>query len=348
VRALVYEGQEQITWKEVDDPTVEDEGDVIIETAVAGLCGSDLHPYLGREPGLDPGTVMGHEVAGVIRAVGPAVRSFAVGDRVVSPFTTSCGDCFFCRRGLTSRCERGQLLGWRHEGHGLHGAQAELVRLPLADSTLVHVPDDLLFEPALLAADVLAAGWFCAEQGMVRAGDVVVVLGCGAVGLCSLLALREEGVESVLAFDGTAERSRLATRFGAEGLLLDDESPHGVVAERTGGRGADVVLEAVGNPAAGRLAFDLVRPGGVISTVGVHTAPTMAFAPSEAYDKNLTYRVGRCPARRYLERLLPRLPELSDDLDALITQRPSLEAGAEAYRRFAARERGWIKAMFRP
>jgi len=130
-----------LAYESVPDPEIVETSDVIVRTRAAGLCGSDLHPYFGRERGIEPGTVMGHEVVGEVVEVGADVRSLSVGDRVVAPFTTSCGVCFYCRTGLTARCEQGQLFGWIQDGAGLHGCQAEAVRVPLADGTLVGDAD---------------------------------------------------------------------------------------------------------------------------------------------------------------------------------------------------------------
>jgi threonine dehydrogenase-like Zn-dependent dehydrogenase len=290
---------------------------------------------------------MGHELAGVVVAVGEDVTGLRPGDRVVSPFTTACGRCFFCRRGLTSRCDQGQLLGWRNEGRGLHGAQAELVRVPLADTTLVGVPEATPLEIALLAGDVLATGWYAADRCGAPRDGLVVVVGCGAVGLCAVLALRELGVERVLAVDLVDSRLAMAESLGAVTLRLAPDVV-GAVREATEGRGADAVVEAVGSESAARLALEVVRAGGTISTVGVHTEARMAFSPAEAYDRNLTYRAGRCPARAYLDRLVPRLPGLAGRLRGIVSHRLPLTEATAAYRSFGSREEGWTKVVFEP
>lgn len=346
VRALVFEGVGRIAVATVADPTILEPTDAIVRTLVAGLCGSDLHVYRGKEHGLDAGTPMGHELLGEVVAVGREVSRFAVGDLVVSPFSTACGDCFFCRRALPSRCERGQLFGWVEHGRGLPGAQAELVRVPLADTTLVAVPGGLPAEEALLVGDVLATGWFGAENGGVTPGANVAVIGCGAVGLCAIGAARELGAGWVLAVDPNADRRRLAERFGA-----DAEAPE-VAVERargaTAGRGVDVVVEAVGSPQATRLAYELVRPGGTLSVVGVHAEPELAVSPNALYDKNLTYRTGRAPARALIERLLPLVAARRLPLAALVSHRLPLADGPDAYAAFDRYEPGWTKVVFRP
>ncbi|MFN7941642.1 MAG: alcohol dehydrogenase catalytic domain-containing protein [Thermoanaerobaculia bacterium] len=346
MRALVFEDVGRVAMATVADPALAAPGDAIVETEVAGLCGSDLHVYRGFEPGLDPGTPMGHELLGKVVAVGAGVARFRAGDRVVAPFSTACGECFQCRRSLPSRCERGELFGWISRGVGLAGCQAELVRVPLADSTLVALPDGLVAEEALLAGDVLATGWFGTENGGVAPGSSVAVVGCGAVGVSAVAAAIELGATTVLAVDPAADRRALAERFGAR-----TATPEGAPAsarEATAGRGVDVVVEAVGSPEASRLAYDLVRVGGTISAVGVHHEPALAIAPGRLYDKNLTYRAGRCPARALLPRALALVAARRFPLAELISHRLPLEQAAAAYAAFDRREPGWTKVVFRP
>lgn len=348
MRALTFQAVETVRVETVPDPAIDEAGDALVRVEVAGVCGSDLHVYHGREVGIDPGTVMGHELVGEVVAVGPEVARFAPGDRVVSPFTTSCGRCFFCQLGLTSRCERGALFGWVEGGTGLHGAQAELVRVPLADSTLAAVPEGVPAAVALLAGDVLPTGLFAAEQAGVAPGWTVAVVGCGPVGLAAVVAARERGAAIVYAVDAVAERLALASRLGARPVDVERDDPRTAVLAATGGRGVDAVLEAVGSPAASRLAFDLLRPGGTLAAVGVHSEPSFPFSPAEVYDKNLTYRAGRCPARVYLERSLALLASRRYDLGAIITHRLPLEDGPRGYQLFAARREGCIKVILAP
>ena len=348
MRALTFQDIEKVSFDTATDPAIESSTDAIVRVQIAGVCGSDLHIYHGRERGLDRGTIMGHEFVGVVEAVGKDVRSHSAGDLVVSPFTTSCGECFFCRKGLTARCERGELFGWRQSETGLHGAQAELVRVPLADSTLVAVPDAVQPEEALLAGDVLSTGYFAAQSGGVGPGTTVAILGCGPVGLMASVAARHLGAERLIAFDRIAERLALAEVFGAESFNLDAEPPRAVVDSLTEGRGADIVLEAVGSPAATRLAIDLVRPGGTISTVGVHTEEKLEISPTEAYDKNLTFKIGRCSARYFLATTLALIAAEKPPIARIITHRLPLAEGSMAYRMFADRTDGCTKAVLIP
>jgi threonine dehydrogenase-like Zn-dependent dehydrogenase len=172
------------------------------------------------------------------------------------------------------------------------------------------------------------------------------VLGCGPVGLMAVVGARELGATEVLAIDAVPERLALAESFGAEAVAL--AAARARVLALTDGRGADLVLEAVGSEAAGRLAFELVRPGGTISAAGVHTEPHFAFSPGQAYDKNLTYRAGRCPARAYMPRMLALIESARHPLARIISHRLPLSAGPRAYELFDQKLEGCTKVLFRP
>jgi threonine dehydrogenase-like Zn-dependent dehydrogenase len=348
VRAVTYHSPKDLRADSVAEPEILAPTDAIVAVQLAAICGSDLHVWHGRETGLDSGTVMGHEFLGEVVEIGADVARIRRGDRVVSPFTTSCGACFYCRRGLPGRCTRGQLFGWVERGAGLHGGQAELVRVPLADTTLLVLPPDLAPEAGLLLGDVLATGYHCATMADLTRKDVCAVIGCGPVGLMAVLAARELGAKRVLALDAVPERLALAARFGAEPVDLRITDPLAPARDATDGRGVDAVLEAVGSAEATRLAFALARPGGTISAVGVHHEAAFPFSPGEAYDKNLTYRIGRCPARHYMERLLPLARRREPDLKALFTHRLPLEEGPAAYRLFDEKRDGCIKVALLP
>ncbi len=348
MRAVTFQGKESVRVETVADPKLEKPTDAIVAVRAAGLCGSDLHVYHERERGLDTGTVMGHEFVGEIIETGSAVTSLHRGDRVVSPFTTSCGSCSFCRDGLTARCVAGQLFGWVERGAGLQGAQAEYVRVPLAASTLVRLPEAIGNEAGVLLGDVLPTGWFCAEMAAAHAGGLWVVIGCGPVGLCAVLAARAQGAGKLLAVDPVPERLALAERFGAEPIDPTRVDVRAAVRDLSDGRGADAVLELVGSADAGRLAYDLVRPGGTISVVGVHNEDRFAFSPAEAYDKNLTYRTGRCPARAKIDALLPQALRWSEQIEAILSHRVPLEEAPAAYDAFARRAGNCTKFLFVP
>jgi threonine dehydrogenase-like Zn-dependent dehydrogenase len=343
VNALTWQGVRRVRLDGVPDPRLQHDRDAIVEVELGSVCGSDLHVYHGREVGLDPGTIMGHEFVGRVIEAGAGVTNLSRGDRVASPFSTCCGRCYYCTRGMSARCVEGHLYGWVQGGVGVNGAQAERVRVPLADSTLLRLPDDVSPEAALLLCDVLPTGHYCATMAEVTAAGTYVVLGCGPVGLMAVLAARELGARDLYAVDSVAERLALAARFGATPVDARREDPVAVLRAATDGRGADAVLEAVGSPAAGRLAFELVRPGGILSAVGVHHESTFPFSPAQAYDHNLTYRIGRCPARSLMEGLIPLARRRRDELSAVLTHRLPLERGVEAYELFDAKRDGCIK-----
>ncbi len=348
MKAITFQGIESLAYEDLPDPGLINSTDAIIRVTVAGICGSDLHPYFGREQGLDCGTVMGHELLGEVVELGADVQGFAVGDIGVAPFTTNCGHCFFCLSGLTARCETGQLFGWVEDGAGLHGAQAEFVRVPMADSTLVAVPDGLDEAVALLAGDILSTAAFGAELAGVQPGDLVVVVGCGPLGLLCVRAALEKGACGVVAVDSVLSRLLLAGRFGATPVNFKTEEPFEVVMARSEGRGADCAIEAVGSPEATRTAAKLLRSGGSLAALGVHIEAHLALSPGEIYDRNLRYAGGRCSARHYMPAAL-RLAERDMALiSELISHRLPLSQGVEAYRSFAAREEGWSKVVLTP
>ena len=346
MRALTFRGIENIAFETVADPRIEAPADAVIKIELSAICGSDLHPYFGRERGLDAGTVMGHEAVGQVVEVGADVKRLRPGDRVATPFTTNCGECFYCREGLTSRCTRGQLFGWVEGGRGLHGLQAEYARVPLADSTLVRLPDDVPSDIALLLGDVLSTGRFCADMAGVRDGGTYAVIGLGPVGVMAVVAAHERGAGEVFGIDPVPERRSLAEGYGATAVSPDQAIE--TVRAATDGRGADGVMEAVGNAAAERLSFDLVRPGGTIAVVGVHTDPQFTFSPVDAYNRNLSYRVGRCPARRYMDELLPLLASGKYDFRPLLSHRLPLSDGARGYRMFADKAEACTKVVLTP
>ena len=337
MRALTFQGVREVAVTDAPDPRVEEPGDAVVRVELTAICGSDLHVYRGAERGLDRGTVLGHEFAGEVIEVGSAVEGLAPGDRVVAPFSTSCGACPACDRGLSSRCERGQLFGWVEGGVGLHGGQAELVRVPLASSSLVRV-DDGRDPAALFAGDVMSTGMYLAILGGVGPGDRVAVIGCGPVGLMAAVAALDMGAAEVFALDLLEDRLELARAFGATPVLASDEGRLP--------RGVDASLEAVGSPASTRLAFDLLRPGGTLAAAGVHVEPTLAFSPGEAYDKNLTYRAGRSPARSLLEPALELAAR--SGVDRIVSHRLPLEEAAHGYHIFDGRLDGATKVLLEP
>jgi 2-desacetyl-2-hydroxyethyl bacteriochlorophyllide A dehydrogenase len=327
MQALTLHAPYDLRFEEKPAPQLNASHEAIIRVRASALCGSDLHPYRGRETGCDPGTIMGHEFVGEIMTVGNAVKNFRPGQQVFSSFTTCCGQCSCCGRGLTCRCSRGQLLGWVENMRGLHGAQADQVKIPLADSTLMDISNGLTDKTALLLGDNLATGYYGVVRAGVTAGESCVVVGCGTVGLLAVLCSLELGADPVYAIDPQPSRRARAKAMGAQ-VFAPEEAD---------GLESLAVVEAVGSSAAMKLSFQLTAPGGTIASVGVHTSPGFAFTPADLYDKNLTYRSGRCPARALALELRPVARMHTDTLESLFTHEFPLSQGPEAYRLF---ERG--------
>ena len=348
MKALTFHGKQLIQYESIRDPEILQPTDVIVKVKACAICGSDLHVYNELEKGIDTGTAMGHEFAGEVVEVGKNIRALRKGDEVMSPFTTSCGQCFYCQIGLTCRCVHNQLFGWREKGNGLEGGQAEYVRVPLAESTLMKIPEGIRLEEGLLLGDVLSTGFFCAQQAEIKPKRVYVVVGCGPVGLMAIIGARESGAEEIFAIDSIPERLSMAKQFGAEIINGKQSSAIEAIWDASDGRGADAVMEAVGNRSAVRLAIELVRPGGIISSVGVCTDSHLEFSPVEAYNKNLTYKIGRCPARHVMEKLIPLVQKKKYNFTSIFSHRLKLSDGVYGYDIFANKKDNCLKVLLQP
>src|SRR5665811_291089 len=251
MRGLTLDGVETITFRDdLPDQILESDNDASVSVHQAGLSWSDLHPYLGREA-VRFGVIPGHEVVGEVVSTGAAVSRFSTGQRVIVPFTTSCGECDPCLSGLSARCRRGELFGYGDPADpskpALQGGQAEFMRVPLADGTLVAVPDGIPDEEALLLSDNFSTGWHGARRAAVRPGRGVAVVGLGAVGLSAVAAAKIMGADPVLAVDPVEDRMVRASRLGANTAL--PEAAEVVTAQLHEGGFASVV-EAAGTPPA--------------------------------------------------------------------------------------------------
>jgi threonine dehydrogenase-like Zn-dependent dehydrogenase len=242
---------------------------------------------------------MGHEFTGTVDEVGDDVKTLQQGDMVVAPFTVSCGKCFFCKNGLSSRCQQSRLFG----SAALDGGQAEYVRIPLADTTVVKAPDGIEELKLCLMADIFPTGYFAAANAFKDSTEeqirdsTVVLFGCGPVGLCALVSALTYKPRALLAVDGVDSRLATARDLGAEAWNYQDPDALAArVNELTDGRGADMVIEVVGHSSALDLGFKLLRPWGRMSSVGVHNGE-IPWTGNQAYGKNLTIQMGRCPVR---------------------------------------------------
>jgi threonine dehydrogenase-like Zn-dependent dehydrogenase len=379
MRALVYEGPYRVRVREKPDPRIEHPDDVVLRVTRAAICGSDLHLFHGFIPDTRVGTTFGHEFTGVVEEVGPAVRRWKRGDRVVVPFNISCGTCFYCRRGLYGDCESSNpanelasgVYGYSHTTGGYEGGQAEYVRVPFADVGPMGIPDDLEDDDVLLLSDVLPTGYQAAEMGGVREGDTVAVFGCGPVGLVAARSAWSFGARRVIALDRVEARLRFAERWAAAETIdlraVDD--PVAALKDATGGRGPDVCVDAVGLEASGsawqtllgrklkvaagsavaiRWAIHAVRKGGTVSIVGVYGPPSNPVPIGAAMNKGLTLRMAQANVKRYMPHLLEHVRAGRLDGRSLITHRLPLERGARAYQLFDAKEDGCVKCVLVP
>jgi alcohol dehydrogenase len=276
MRAIVYHGPGQKAWEEVPDPEIIGDGDVILRVDAATICGTDLHILKGDVPAVREGRILGHEAVGTVVEVADGVQTLTCGDRVLVSCISACGTCRFCREGRYGQClgTGGWVLG-----HMIDGTQAEYVRVPFADTSTYQVPNGVSDEEALMLADILPTGYEVGVlNGNVRPGDLVAVVGAGPVGLAAIAGAQLFSPSHVVAIDLSDARLEAAKHLGADVIINNSrENPARVVRDMigdlTGRLGADVSIEAVGNPATFELAVKLVRVGGRIANIGVHGAP---------------------------------------------------------------------------
>jgi hypothetical protein len=347
MRATMLTAVRGIELRQVPDPVIHFPTDAVVTVTASCVCGSDLHPYRGHGTPAFPRRI-GHEFIGVVSATGPDVTTVRAGDLVIAPFAISDGTCVHCRNGVTTSCVQGSFWGAPDRGGVLaDGAQAEQVRVPLADGTLVRVsaPVDEQMVPDLLAlSDVMGTGHHAAASAGVKPGSTVVVVGDGAVGLCAVLASARLGAGRVVAMSRHGSRQKLAIEFGATDIIAErGQDGTARVMELLAGTGADCVLECAGTQDAFDQAVAVTRPGGMLGCVGAmsYDIPVVRLAGA-----NIGFRVGVAPVRAYL-------PDLLDDVLAGIIHPGKvfdlelpLEDVAEAYR--AMDERRAIKVLLRP
>ncbi|MET4058885.1 alcohol dehydrogenase [Arthrobacter sp. UYP6] len=277
MKALVYEGPGQKSWKDVPDPQIRDPRDAIIKMDATTICGTDLHILKGDVPAVTPGRILGHEGVGTITEIGSGVTNFKVGDKVILACVSADGSCSFCRDGLYSHClgEEGSVgIGWIF-GHLIDGTQAEYVRAPYADTSLYHLPENVSQEHGVLLSDIFPTGFEMGVQyGQTKPGDVVAVVGAGPVGLAVIATARLYGAAKIIAVDLDANRVEQARKFGAtHGVNSGDGDWREQIMAQTDGYGVDVAVEAVGIPVTFEMCTRIVRPGGNVANVGVHGKP---------------------------------------------------------------------------
>ncbi len=393
MRALTWHGTRDVRIDTVPDPTIEHPTDAIIRVTSSGICGSDLHLYEVLGPFIDEGDILGHEPMGIVEEVGADVTGIAPGDRVVIPFNVSCGHCWMCDRGLQSQCETTQvreygmgatLLGYTKLYGQVAGGQAEYLRVPQAQYGPIKVPEGPPDERFVYLSDVVPTAWQAVEYAQVPPGGTVVVLGLGPVGqLCARIA-RHRGAEQVIGVDLVPERLQLARRHEITTIDLrgSDDLP-GAIRDRTDGRGADSVVDAVGMEAHGspvahaaqqltgllpdalakplmqkagvdRLdalysAIDIVRRGGTVSLIGVYGGMADPIPMLSLFDKQITLRMGQANVKRWVDDIMPLLTD--DDplgVDTFATHVLPLAEAPHAYQIFQKKQDGAVKVILQP
>ena len=265
MKALVYHGPGKIALEEKQKPVVKEPGDAVVKMTHTTICGTDLHIMKGDVPAVTDGRILGHEGVGVIEDVGPNVANFRMGDKVLVSCITSCGGCENCRREMYSHCEHG---GWIL-GNTIDGSQAEYVRIPHADTSLYHIPDNADAEALVMVSDILPTGFECGVlKGRVKPGDVVAIVGAGPIGLAALLTAQFYSPSEIIMVDMDANRLDVAKSFGATKLVNTNAFEE--VMKFTHGKGVDVAIEAVGVRDTFDICQSIVAPGGHIANIGVH------------------------------------------------------------------------------
>ena len=259
MRAVLFEDIGSIRVGDYPDPTIVDPGDVVVRVDTAAICGSDLHLLHGRIPGMRPDSPIGHEFVGTITEAGPEVKRFKVDDRVVGSFLIACGTCWFCKRHEYSNCDQLWVLGYGMFTGDLDGAQAEYVRVPVADLNLHAVDPALTDEQAVFAGDILTTGVYICDRAGIKVDDTVAIIGAGPVGLFTLMNARAYEPERIFMVDMEADRLKMAESLGATPLDSTKVNPVVEIQRATGERGADVVIECVGLAPAFTTALNAVR-----------------------------------------------------------------------------------------
>ena len=388
MRALTWQGTHDVKVETVPDPQIINPRDAIIRITSTAICGSDLHLYRGKVPGMRDGDILGHEFMGVVEEAGPLVNKLKRGDRVVVPFTISCGDCFFCQQKLFASCEltnpsRGSILnkkeirpgaamfGYSHLYGGYAGGQAEYVRVPRANVGPLKLPgSDLSDQDVLFLSDILPTGYQAALNAGIKPGASVAIFGAGPVGLMTAACARLLGAERVYMVDHHDYRLRFAERqYGVIPIDFDEiEDPAAYMVEMTGYRGVDAAIDAVGFEAKGsaletalttikiegssgtvlRQAIAATRRGGVISVPGVYAGFIHGFLFGDAFEKGLTFRMGQTHVQQYMPSLLELIQAGRLDPGAIVSHRLPLEDAEMGYRLFDRKEDNCRKVVLVP
>jgi threonine dehydrogenase-like Zn-dependent dehydrogenase len=388
MRANCWYGKKDVRVEEVPDPKILNQRDAIVKISSTAICGSDLHLYNGFMPTMEKGDILGHEFMGEVVEVGSDVKNLKVGDRVVTAFPISCGNCFFCQREMYSLCENSNPNAWMAEkmfGHspcgifgyshltgGYAGGQAEYARVPFADVGTIKIPEGLTDEQVLFLSDIFPTGYMAAEMCDIKPGDSIAVWGCGPVGQFAIRSAFLLGAERVFAIDRFPERLAMAEAGGAETINYEQVTVYDYLMEKTGGRGPDAVIDAVGleahapgvvhaydrvkqammletdRPHVLREAIMACRNGGIVSVVGVYGGFIDKFPMGSFMNRSLTMKTGQTHVQRYMRPLLDRIQRGEIDPSFVITHRMRLEDAPRGYDIFTNKEENCIKIVLKP
>lgn len=344
MHALVFHGPNDIRLEEVETPKIIDDHDVIVKVGLSTICGSDIHIATGPLPGVKEGTILGHEFVGEIVEVGAAVKKFKVGDKVAANCVTSCGECYYCKKGYINHCENG---GWIF-GYKINGCQAEYIRVPYAEKGLYKIPETVSYKDALFVGDILSTGYFGAERGDIKPGDTVVVIGSGPVGMCAMVCAKLFGPAMIIAVDTVDSRLEVAQKEGIADLTINSMKEDVVekVMSLTEGRGADVVIEAAGVKATFDLSWKVARPNGTVSIVALYSQ-TQELPLQEMAGKNLTIRTGWVDSV-HMEELLKLIESGRINTNFLATHEAPLNDIVEGYDVFGNKKDNCLKWIVTP
>jgi threonine dehydrogenase-like Zn-dependent dehydrogenase len=388
MKALTYHGSNDVRVDTVADPILTNDDDILLRVTATAICGSDLHIYRGKIPGMKQGDILGHEFMGIVEDAGSAVTNVKRGDRVVVPFTISCGTCFFCNRKLFAACEetnpgRGAIInkkdtragaglfGYSHLYGGYAGGQAEYVRVPKANIGPLVIPGSgLADEQVLFLSDILPTGYQAALNAEISVGSTVAIFGAGPVGLMAAACARMLGAERIFMVDHHQYRLDFAqASYGVEAINFDKvDDPASVIIDKTNYRGVDASIDAVGFEAKGstletaltalklegssgaslRQAIAATRRGGIVSVPGVYAGFIHGFLFGDAFEKGLTFKGGQTHAQRFMPELLLFISKGELKPETIITHKLPLDDAARGYEIFNEKQEDCRKVVLVP
>jgi threonine dehydrogenase-like Zn-dependent dehydrogenase len=348
MKAAVFMETGRIVLEEKSIPKVGPR-DALLRVTTTTICGTDVHILRGEYP-VARGLTVGHEPVGVIEELGEAVTGYEIGQRVIAGAITPCGQCHSCLDGSLAQCGGKAMGGWRL-GNTIDGCQAEYVLIPDAMANLAPIPDQLSDEQVLMCPDIMSTGFGGAESGHIRIGDTVAVFAQGPIGLCATVGAKLSGATRIFAVDGLAERLMMSQRLGADVTInYKEQDPVKAIRAATNGRGVDVAIEALGTQMTFESCLRVLRPGGVLSSLGVYSGKlTLPLDALAAGLGDHTVVTTLCPGgKERMRRLMNVLESGRTDLKPLVTHRFALEQIEEAYDLFAHQRDGVLKVAITP